>query len=118
MEVNCPYCDKQAMLVPGFKVYPHRSDLKDKSFWVCDLCDARVGCQPNGKPFGPLANRELRQLRMEAHRAFDPLWKRGGYTRGSAYRWLSKQLEVNEVHIGSSDEETCRIIISTCLGKK
>ena len=41
--LKCPYCGKDAALVTGDKIYPHRPDLYDRNFWLCTACDAYVG---------------------------------------------------------------------------
>ena len=113
---RCQYCGKDANLVIGKHVYPHRPDLYHLELWRCDPCDAHVGTFDNGDPRGPLANARLRKMRMEAHKAFDPIWKGGEMSRKEAYRWLADQLGVTkkEAHIGSSDEEFCQRVIELC----
>lgn len=123
--VDCHYCGQPARLVDGHWVYPHRPDLKSKVFWMCDPCDAWVGCHKAKKdggrgngtlPLGRLANTRLRKLKQEAHRVFDPLWKNGPFrNRTSAYRWLSRQLDISyaDCHIGLFDDVTCERVINT-----
>ena len=65
-----------------------------------------------------MANRELRQLRIQAHRAFDVLWKSELMTRAEAYAVLSKEFSGREMHIGESDEKTCLEIIRICTPEK
>lgn len=117
----CPYCGKQAVLVTGETIYPHRADLFDLKFWNCAPCEAYVGChKPNimfgdgTRPLGRLANAELRTMKSRAHAAFDALWKGGVFkNRGKAYAWLaiamSKRPE--DTHIGEFDVEECRQVI-------
>ena len=68
---------------------------------------------------GRLANKELRTLKMQAHKAFDPIWKDGYMTRKQAYKWLSDQLEIPEeyTHIGMFGVETCKIVARICKSK-
>lgn len=73
-------------------MYPHRPDLKSRSFWCCTPCWAYVGCHKAGSwvgttasgeriysdgtlPLGRLADRTLRGLKKATHQAFDPFWK-------------------------------------------
>lgn len=81
-------------------------------------CDAYVGCHVGSdwKPLGRLANAALRKLKIQAHTAFDPLWKTGSMTRTQAYAWLADQmrLQVRETHIGYFDNEQCREVIKIC----
>lgn len=109
----CPYCDGHppANEVGGDAVYPHRSDLHEKRFYVCYDCEALVGCHPGtNKPLGRLANAQLRRAKSRAHAAFDPLWrgkKRGA--RSAAYAWLAEAmgLKGRDCHFGMMSERLC-----------
>lgn len=104
--MDCPYCGKNAPLVWGDKVYPHRPDLHDKRFYLCEPCNAYVGCHKDtNKAFGTLANAELRKARSAAHAEFDPLWQMGYMKRTDAYSWLASELgiPVKQAHIGMMD---------------
>lgn len=69
---KCPYCKENAQQVQGDALYPHRPDLKQKTFYWCKPCDAYVGCHPGTTdPLGTLANKNLRFQRGLAHCAFD-----------------------------------------------
>lgn len=117
--LKCPYCGSDAHLVDSFIIYNGRSY---GWAYVCGKfpeCDAYVGCHPSTKtPLGRLANKELRTLKTQVHRAFDPLWIRKAQktrcskrqARKTGYRWLAKQLGIafDECHVGMFDEETCR----------
>jgi hypothetical protein len=110
----CPYCGKLSQLVGGDRIYPHRKDLYSKKFYLCDPCNAYVGChQGTQKPLGRLANKELRNAKMQAHRAFDPIWKSGQLSRSQAYAWLADRLGIpgDECHIGMFDVETCLEVV-------
>jgi|AntDeeMinimDraft_6_1070357.scaffolds.fasta_scaffold00531_18 hypothetical protein len=109
----CPYCNKKSQKVSGDHVYPHRADLHYKVFYVCDDCDARVGCHPGtDKPLGRLADADLRKAKQLAHGAFDPLWRdlKLFKNRKRAYSWLANKLgiESGKCHIGMFNEELCR----------
>jgi len=110
--VTCPYCKKKAELVTGRYLYTHRADLWHKKFYICHTCDAYVGChRDTEKPLGKLANKELREIRMETHKAFDPIWQVIGYgfTRKTAYETLAAELNIHrhECHIAKFDKDTC-----------
>jgi hypothetical protein len=116
----CPYCKNDAALVTGREVYPHRSDLHGRMFWMCSPCKAWVGCHVGSKghkPLGRLANAELRILKQQAHAVFDPIWKHSrSISRKDAYAILADKLgiPVKECHIGYFDEERCRKVIQIC----
>lgn len=123
--VECAYCKGSAELVTGDVIYPHRSDLRDKYFWRCKPCRAWVGCHPPATserggigdgtvPKGRLADRELRDAKMLAHAAFDPLFRGGGISRRDAYRWLAQQLgkTKEDCHIGMFDVDECWRVVS------
>lgn len=119
--VLCDYCQQPAALVGGAAIYPHRPDLARKLFWLCDRDDAWVGCHPGGsRPLGRLANTELRQAKIEAHAAFDPLWRDRAMTRRQAYQWLAEQLGIDsdDCHIGMFDVETCRRVVAVCEARE
>lgn len=114
----CDACGRASRRRTGRDVYPKRPDLAGRVFYVCPSCDARVGCHVRtGRPFGPLANAELRALRMRCHAAFDPLWLRaakhlGPQARSGAYVWLAAELGVERVHFGEADAATCRRVLA------
>lgn len=113
MSKPCPYCNKPPKLVYGLTLFPHLPKLSDKAFWRCEPCKAHVGChEGTTKPYGSLANSELRNARLEAHGAFDQIWKLRYMSRTKAYEWLAAQLgiSVKECHIGLFDVDTCMIV--------
>ena len=121
MNVPCPYCGKEAKLVFGSTIYPHRKDLFGKRFYLCQPCDAYVGCHPDtAKPLGRLANAQLRKEKMKAHAAFDPLWRRGDMTRTEAYKWLAEELKIapQNCHIGMFDVGMCKAAVSAMNRKE
>jgi hypothetical protein len=116
---KCCYCGSAAKLVGGKAIYPHRPDLYHKKFYQCVPCKAYVGCHPNtDKPLGRLANAELRKAKMDAHRAFDPIWRNGPKSRSEAYAWLAKKLDIpgDECHIGMFDPAMCDEVVEVCTG--
>lgn len=120
--ILCPYCTQPAALVTGVTIYPHRSDLYDKQFYLCVPCHSWVGCHPGTEqPLGRLANAELRAAKIAAHAAFDPLWRGvGTRKRSEAYRWLADRLGIvwKECHIGQMDVEQCRRVVEICRAVK
>ena len=112
---RCPYCGSHAVLKSADGIY--RDNERNTMLYVCSrypVCDSYVRVHPGTKiPMGTMANRELRVLRNEAHRAFDRLHKRGLMTREDAYRWLASVLGVpmGQAHIGCLGEYYCRRVI-------
>jgi len=112
--MKCPYCSKEAKLVTGEFVHPFQPRYKDKYYYICDACDAYVGCHKGTKKaLGTLANYELRVLRMKVHHKFDPLWRSKVVTRKDAYIILSKKLNISltKCHIAAFDIDTCNRVL-------
>ena len=121
----CDYCDKVARFHQHSDGFYNGTDYGP--VWACTPCGAWVGCHKTGTgttPLGRLANKELRQAKIRAHAAFDPLW-RGKMKRDdcpqhearqAGYRWLSKQLGIEpaDTHIGMFDVETCNRVVAIC----
>lgn len=120
MKVNkpvvCPYCHSRAILRPSSFVYGERA-LEGKQLYVCaqyPLCDAYVGVHGKTKrPQGMLANSELRNKRIRAHRAFDQIWKTGIMTKKEAYRWLQAKMGLSpyHTHIAKFSDYLCEEVI-------
>lgn len=120
--MHCPYCGDLAKPATGKEIYPSSKRLWDKKFFLCRPCDAYVGCHGGKskkagrlKPLGTLANRNLRTLRVRAHRIFDRMWMTEGLDRSAAYTWLAMRLGIKkkECHIGHFNEEMCLKVIQT-----
>jgi hypothetical protein len=121
MTVICQYCGAAA----AFR--PTSSHVYSKDFgpiWHCVPCAAWVGCHPDGRPLGTLANANLRKIRVAAHNAFNPLIERKiarekcskTKAKNAAYAWLSKQLGIprEQCHIGMFNEEQCSSVMESC----
>jgi hypothetical protein len=118
-----PICDCGQMAI-----YRLRSDhLYRRDYgpvWECAPCQAWVGCHPDGKPLGRLANASLRRAKQAAHAAFDPKWHAiqreeqcsKSRARGVAYKWLADHLgiDVRDCHIGMFDEVQCQRVVEIC----
>jgi hypothetical protein len=111
MKVICPYCEYDAEFVDTAEIYNGRSY---GMAYLCKPCWAYVGVHKGtDKPLGRLANKELRAWKIKAHAAFDPLWKKHGMRRGSAYKWLMNAMGIPkaECHIGMFDVDRCKQVI-------
>jgi hypothetical protein len=81
---------------------------------VCSPCDARISCKgSSSKPLGIPANKALRKTRFRVHQKLDPLWRRGVFSRGLAYKALAWCMEIpkKECHVAMFDPEMCAIAI-------
>ena len=124
----CPYCNCETKLVTGEVIYPKmvntvpRPNYLDKKFYVCTKNpDHYVGTYNDNKTsLGRLADSELRKMKMNAHAAFDPLWKKGDKrifpSRHKAYNWLSEKmnLPLEYTHFGMFTIEQCKEAIKYC----
>jgi cobyrinic acid a,c-diamide synthase len=65
-----------------------------------------------------MADKKTRQMRAEAHRHFDPLWKSGGMTRTDAYKMLARHLGIphEKCHISQMNVEQLQYVIEQCKG--
>ena len=119
--IKCDYCHKEAIFSPCSS---HIYSRDYGPVWECKSCQAWVGCHPNNKPLGRLANAVLRREKQKAHAVFDPLWKRKmekcglkkGQARAKAYKWLAAELgiERRDCHIGMFNEDMCRRVVELC----
>ena len=110
---TCPYCGTVAVCIDSKEIYGRSYGLA----WKCPTCpDVYVGCHKGTRqPLGRLADAELRNAKIAAHAAFDPLWKRGTMTRSEAYWWLAKALNLAEPpHIGEMNLDQCRRVVEVC----
>jgi len=124
-EKFCRYCEKPAqLLMLGMRGYPYRQDYGPT--YVCVPCGAWVGCHKGTtNALGGLANAELREWKIKAHAAFDPLWQgkqrrdkcSKRTARKAGYAWLSEQLgiPVKKTHIGFMNLEECKKVVEICF---
>lgn len=106
----CPYCSAPTALVGGDVIYPHRTDLAEKKFWICYPCDAYVGCHPGTeRPLGTPAKAVLRGMRSRVHAALDPLWRTGKMRRNEVYAQLATEMGIppEKCHVGMFDADQC-----------
>jgi hypothetical protein len=123
----CPYCHGRAVFRKfGQPLYPYSREFGP--VWVCPTDFAYVGSHPNGLPLGRLADKPLRDAKIEAHRAFDPLWKDWDVAypdlktgsakvrrtmKGRAYAWLAEKmgLSIEDTHIGHFGIDQCYQVV-------
>lgn len=116
----CRYCGGVIRLVPARVIYGEaatRLGMETENIYLCQNCNARVGCHKGTKrPLGNVANEVLRLKRMETHRVFDAFWKSKGMTRTQGYKWLARQMDIPErhAHIGGFEMDDCQRVIALC----
>ena len=106
LEHSCPECGARLVLKPS----------RFGWFFGCEKwketgCEGSVGCHPNSKvALGVPAKKTVKRLRIQAHKAFDGLWKNGKMTRLDAYRWMREKMDLKrwQAHIAMFDEEKCK----------
>lgn len=110
----CPYCKQPSQYVDSKIIWGKSYGM----IYYCQPCQSWVGVHKDEpeKALGRLANAELRELKKEAHAAFDPIWKSNMKSRHDAYTWLSEQLGIprDYTHIGYFGVETCKKVITIC----
>jgi len=113
VKMACPYCGGSM----------RRRDSRYGLFYGCSgypTCTATVGCHPDGRPLGTPANEPLKKARIEAHAAFDVLWKgKPPPARMKAYEWLAGALGIlfTQTHIGMFDQATCERVVELCKAR-
>ena len=125
--LECPDCGAPMTFRPTSKYGP---------FYGCSMwpaCRATHGAHPNGEPLGTPATTAVKQARIRAHAAFDPLWKDAAHlyaesdlspgkirriTRGRAYLWLGDNMGLtsDECHVGMFDAAQCERVVELCQG--
>lgn len=117
--IHCPYCGSKASLHPSSFIYGEAAKT-DGYVYACDRypeCDSYVGAHIKSKqPMGTLANGDLRNKRIKAHKAFDRMWKSGFMTKYYAYKWMEIKfgLDSNQAHIAMFSEAMCDRLIDAC----
>lgn len=108
----CPYCKLPSVLVDSAVVYGEGANYG--WMYYCGPCKAYAGCHKGTKKaLGRLANEELRKWKIEAHKYFDMLWRLGFMKRSTAYKRLSKWLDIPKeyTHIGMFSVKTCKEVV-------
>lgn len=113
IKLNCPYCGRIAHLIDSNELY----GTSYGNIYICPnypLCDSYVGCHKNTTiPKGTMANKRLRDMRIQAHKIIDVLWKSGTFKRDEVYVWLADKLQIKlkHCHIAMFNESECTKVI-------
>lgn len=101
----------------GEVVYSSNASIYGRKYgsgycYLCTQCGAYVGTH---KPWpkralGILANKEMRDLKMQCHEIFDSFWRgkpKASKKRNDLYRWLAKEMNIpaEECHFGYFDQQ-------------
>lgn len=114
-DVICPVCGKTMILLESLTLtYPSG---QKRLFWSCPLyplCTVQHGAHPDGRPVGFPADARTRRARVDAHEAFDALWRGLGLDRSQGYELLRQitGLSENEAHIGRFDYDQCAALVA------
>lgn len=120
LHLHCPYCRAPVVRRRGRTLFGPAARDPDALYYVCaryPFCDSYVSAhRRSGLPMGTLADPALRRKRIQAHQAFDQLWKSGPLTKKQAYRWLQGALGLPETqaHIGCFSHYQCDRVIALC----
>lgn len=120
VNIKCPYCGSRAFLRPASVIYGTKASDPTAPYYVCaryPACDSYVPAHRRTcLPMGTLANAPLRRKRIQAHAAFDRLWKDGLMSKRQAYLWLQAKLDLpeQEAHIGRFSAFRCEQVIRLC----
>ena len=116
--LKCPDCNSE-MVLKQTKKFTYK-DGSPRKFYSCvrfPECNGIISCHQDGKPYGTPVTKKTRQLRIQAHTAFDSLWKQAGMERRDAYKWLSQKMGIkaSQCHIGMFDEFRCLQVIEIMI---
>jgi ssDNA-binding Zn-finger/Zn-ribbon topoisomerase 1 len=105
----------------GAKMVEKPSKFKNSRFLSCSrypACGGAASLHRDGTIMSSPADQKTRDLRHEAHLAFDPIWRTGLMSRDSAYRQLAKLLGLpfKGAHIGFLDAKQCATVIEFFKG--
>ena len=89
-----------------------------RPFYSCTrypACRGSHGAHPDGRPLGVPADAATRQARIDAHAAFDRVWRGGAKgARQLAYSWLAGKMGHSVAHIGEMSATECAEVTAHC----
>ena len=112
-DMFCPYCGARAKLVTAKEVYGDKAQNPDDLIYICSnygkSCDAYVTTYPGtDKPYGFMADSELRRMRITAHKAIDRVIDSGYMSKKAIYKYLGQKLCEPDFHVGKSGIYNCQ----------
>ena len=118
IEIYCCGCEQKVTTIKkkGSEVYPHRSDLKHKTFFACTECNCFVGENTStGEPLGVIPTKEISSFRQTIHQLIDPLWKDGKISRSKLYSLISEKIGYDYHTADLKSLEECKMIIKIAI---
>lgn len=118
IKIKCPYCGANGILRKASDIYGNNA--LEECVYVCSNypdCNSYVGVHKGTlTPKGIMADGDLRNKRIKAHKIFDSIWKNNIMTRKEAYRWLSYELCLGfeQTHIAKFSNYMCDKTIEAC----
>jgi hypothetical protein len=87
-----------------------------KPFYGCvayPTCKGTHGAHRDGRPLGTPADSATKMARMNAHRLFDLIWQGKHMSRGHAYAWMRRKMNLgdDDAHIGNFDIAMCNALM-------
>ena len=119
-QIRCPYCGSPAICRPAGSIYGAATRRKGSYLYLCSrwpACDSYVSAHKKSRlPMGSLADKNLRQKRIQAHQALEKLRQEKHMEKWAVYLWLQGKLQMEPelVHIGMFSEETCDQVTALC----
>lgn len=113
---KCPFCNGNIKYTSNAEVYGR--EYGNGKCYLCKKCDAYVGVHDGTNiALGIIANKEMRQLKMQCHDIFDKLW-RNSKQRNELYFKLSKLMNIDRdhCHFGHFDTEELKLALKILKG--
>lgn len=118
--LDCPYCGAPAVCRPASMIHGKNTWHKGTHLYVCSRwpeCDSYVTAhKANLQPMGSLANKNLRNKRIQAHQALEEFRQNRRMETWGIYIWIQTKLQLSpdQAHIGMFTEEMCDLLITIC----
>lgn len=107
----CPYCGCGTEEVDAKDIYGSETMIKGKFYRCLINHDHYVGTYPDGRPYGRLADSELRPWKMKGHEKLEELLSLKIFrSQPAEYMWLSHKMGIERkyTHFGMFDIDQCK----------
>ena len=93
---KCPFCNSPVVYTSNAEIYG--KEYGNGKCYICKKCKAYTGVHNNTNiALGILANKEMRNLKIQCHTIFDKLWK-NSKERNELYYKLSNLMNIEREH--------------------